>query len=99
MIPAPAPETTRSRDELVQLIAQLAPDRDAPVSNDALLIDDLGYDSARIMELAAAMERRCGCTLTIDDPHQLSVQDALDALDSEHTDRDRPDASPPVRYT
>ncbi|ACC43373.1 MULTISPECIES: acyl carrier protein [Mycobacterium ulcerans group] len=43
---------------ILSVIASLAPDHMAPVTVDSYLVDDLGYDSPRKMELVAALESR-----------------------------------------
>lgn len=48
------------RDGVQSLIAQMAPVQDAKLSGSANLTVDLGYDSLRLMELAAALEDRFG---------------------------------------
>ncbi|MBV9090619.1 MAG: acyl carrier protein [Mycobacteriaceae bacterium] len=45
---------------VLSIVAGLAPDRTAPVTLDADLVDDLGYDSPRKMELVATLESRLG---------------------------------------
>jgi acyl carrier protein len=43
-------------DSVVSIVTRLAPDRMAPVTADSHLVDDLGYDSPRKMELVATLE-------------------------------------------
>jgi acyl carrier protein len=49
------PMTETDRD-VVSIVASLAPDRMAPVTPQSDLVDDLGYDSPRKMELVATLE-------------------------------------------
>ncbi|MCV7076895.1 acyl carrier protein [Mycobacterium szulgai] len=41
---------------VLSVVARLAPDRMAPVSVESHLVEDLGYDSPRKMELVATLE-------------------------------------------
>jgi acyl carrier protein len=43
-------------ESVVSIVTRLAPDRMAPVTTDSHLVDDLGYDSPRKMELVATLE-------------------------------------------
>ncbi|SOX52943.1 acyl carrier protein, partial [Mycobacterium ahvazicum] len=43
-------------DSVVSIVTRLAPDRMAQVTGDSHLVDDLGYDSPRKMELVATLE-------------------------------------------
>ena len=43
-------------DSVVSIVTRLAPDRMAPVTADSHLVDDLGYDSPRKMELVATLD-------------------------------------------
>lgn len=52
---------------IVSVVAALAPDRMSPVTVDSHLVDDLGYDSPRKMELVATLESHLQTRLH--DPH------------------------------
>lgn len=63
--------TETIRDTAVRLIVAMAPTdeaRGAAVAADLRLIDDLGYDSVRLMELTVVLERKFGL------PRQLPEQ-------------------------
>lgn len=45
---------------VLAVVAALAPDRMSPATPDSDLVDDLGYDSPRKMELVATLETRLG---------------------------------------
>lgn len=47
-------------DRLVAVIAPLAPHPDAPLTPDADLVDDLGFDSLALIELTVAIEEAFG---------------------------------------
>lgn len=49
----PLTETDRA---ILSIVASLAPDRMAPVTPQSDLVDDLGYDSPRKMELVVTLE-------------------------------------------
>ncbi|WP_025738503.1 acyl carrier protein [Mycobacterium genavense] len=51
-------------DSVVSIVTRLAPDRMAPVTTDSHLVDDLGYDSPRKMELVATLETHLNFPLT-----------------------------------
>lgn len=44
-------------DTIISLVTTLAPDRGAAVDRHSELVDDLGYDSPRKMELIASIEK------------------------------------------
>ena len=48
---------------VVEIVGALAPDKGVAVAPDAVLIDDLGFESAQMIELGFALERRLGCQL------------------------------------
>lgn len=48
---------------VVEVVGALAPDKGVEVSQDTALIDHLGYESAQMIELGFALERRLGCQL------------------------------------
>jgi acyl carrier protein len=45
---------------VLSVVTSLAPDRLAPVTPESDLVDDLGYDSPRKMELVASLEALLG---------------------------------------
>ncbi|CAM2769725.1 acyl carrier protein [Skermania piniformis] len=58
-------------DDIIDVVAALAPDRGAPVTPDTQLIDGLGFDSARRLELGEALQRRFGCA--VDGEHGIAA--------------------------
>lgn len=48
---------------VVEIVGSLAPDKGVGVTAETALIDGLGYDSAQMIELGFALERRLGCRL------------------------------------
>jgi acyl carrier protein len=62
---------------ILSLVAALAPDRMASVTADAHLVDDLGYDSPRKMELAATLENHLQVRLKDPDIPVETVHDVI----------------------
>lgn len=62
---------------VVGLVASLAPDRLAPVTVASDLVDDLGYDSPRKMELVAVLEDFLGQRLPDPGAPIETVEDVL----------------------
>ncbi|MGC2654989.1 MAG: phosphopantetheine-binding protein [Mycobacterium sp.] len=60
------------------IIAGLAPDRMAPITADSHLVDDLGYDSPRKMELVATLESHLQIRLKETDTAVQTVRDVID---------------------
>lgn len=50
--------------EVIAIISAMAPDRAAAVTETASLVDDLAFDSARLLELTTVLEQRFGCCLS-----------------------------------
>lgn len=48
---------------VLEIVGNLAPDKGVGVTAETTLIDGLGYDSAQMVELGFALERRLGCQL------------------------------------
>lgn len=63
---------------VLSLVASLAPDRMSAVTADSDLVDDLGFDSPRKLELVAALETHLG--QRIPDPVE-PVQTVGDVID------------------
>lgn len=58
-----APSDREIERAVVDIVERLAPDKGVAVTLQTTLIDGLGYDSARMIELGSALERRLGCKL------------------------------------
>ena len=58
-----APSDSEIERAVVEIVASLAPDKGVGVTPETTLIDGLGYDSAQLIELGFALERRLGCQL------------------------------------
>ena len=54
-------------DAVVGIVASMAPDCGATVSITSSLVDDLGFDSARLLELGTILERMFSCSLDGED--------------------------------
>lgn len=65
--------------DVVEIVTALAPDRSGPITPATTLVDDLGYDSARLLELGATLERRFGCVL--DDSARAAAQTVAAVVD------------------
>lgn len=63
---------SETRDSVREIIAELAPHRDAVITDDALLIDDLEYTSLSLTELAFTLEDQFDLP-TIDEPTARSI--------------------------
>lgn len=63
---------------VISVVASLAPDRMAPVTIDSHLVDDLGYDSPRKMELVAALEGQLRTRLEEPDAPIETVREVVD---------------------
>jgi acyl carrier protein len=63
---------------IMSMVARLAPDHGAPVSVDAHLTDDLGYDSSRKMELVATLESHLQVRLKDPDVPIETVHDLIE---------------------
>jgi acyl carrier protein len=63
-----------------RLVEELAPMLDAQASGSSLLVDDLGYDSLGLLELAAAIEREFELPA-------LSERDAMDVRSVDDVER------------
>lgn len=69
------------RKDVRRLIEQLAPVRDVEVSEESELGVDLGYESLRLMELAAAFEDRFKLReITEDDAAELDTVGEIEDL-------------------
>jgi acyl carrier protein len=58
-----APSDSEIERAVVEIVGILAPDKGVGVTPETTLIDGLGYDSAQMIELGFALERRLGCQL------------------------------------
>lgn len=86
------PEQRRASDpdlekNILKIVAALAPDRVDQVTADTVLIDDLGYDSSRLIELGIVLERRFGCSLNQAQIGAITIGDVVDlVLETIHTE-------------
>lgn len=64
--------------QIISVVASLAPDRLAPVTIDSHLVDDLGYDSPRKMELVATLENHLQTPLEEPDAPIETVREVVD---------------------
>jgi acyl carrier protein len=65
-------------ESVVSIVTRLAPDRMAPVTRDSHLVDDLGYDSPRKMELVATLESHLQVRLKDPETPIDTVREVLD---------------------
>jgi acyl carrier protein len=74
-------------ESVVSIVTRLAPDRMAPVSTDSHLVDDLGYDSPRKMELVATLESHLN--MRLEDPRTPidTVREVVDWVNANIADR------------
>ncbi|MCX5041646.1 acyl carrier protein [Aldersonia sp. NBC_00410] len=68
--------------DVIELVISLAPDRHGTSTAASSLVDDLGYDSARLIELTAVLEQYFGCSLidTQRDDPPATVGDVADLV-------------------
>jgi acyl carrier protein len=59
--------------DVIALVSSVAPDRQATVTADTTLGDDLGYDSARRLELTPVLERYFDCVLADDEANHAAA--------------------------
>jgi len=64
--------------DVIDIIAAMAPDRTVRVTEDVTLVDELGFDSARLLELSTVLERRFDCAL--DDQRMTAEQTVHDIV-------------------
>jgi acyl carrier protein len=64
--------------DVIDIIAAMAPDRTVRVTDAVTLVDELGFDSARLLELSAVLERRFDCAL--DDQRMTAEQTVHDVV-------------------
>jgi acyl carrier protein len=69
--------TDLARD-VIDIIAAMAPDRTVRVTEAVTLVDELGFDSARLLELSTVLERRFDCAL--DDQRMTAEQTVHDIV-------------------
>ncbi|MGH3551988.1 MAG: acyl carrier protein [Mycobacterium sp.] len=62
---------------ILSIVAGLAPDRMTPVTEDSHLVDGLGYDSPRKMELVATLESHLQMRLKDPEIPVETVQDVI----------------------
>jgi acyl carrier protein len=74
-------------ESIVTIVTRLAPDRMAPVTVDSHLVDDLGYDSPRKMELVATLESHLG--MRLEDPRTPidTVREVVDWVNANIADQ------------
>lgn len=79
---------------VIDIIAAMAPDRTVRVTDAVTLVDDLGFDSARLLELSTVLERHFDCVL--DDQSMTAEQTVHDivALVADATNTAAPRLSP-----
>ncbi|QLL06969.1 acyl carrier protein [Mycobacterium vicinigordonae] len=70
-------------ESIVGIVAALAPDRMAPVTADSDLVEDLGYDSPRKMELVATLEAHLEMRLEDPDAPLQTVREVIDWVDAQ----------------
>jgi acyl carrier protein len=58
-----APSDPEVEQVVFELVERMAPDKGVAITAETTLIDGLGYDSAQIVELGLALERRLRCQL------------------------------------
>jgi acyl carrier protein len=75
---APASAYTDLEHGVIDIIAAMAPDRTVRVTDAVTLVDDLGFDSARLLELSTVLERRFDCAL--DDQNMTAEQTVHDVV-------------------
>ncbi|WAC90032.1 acyl carrier protein [Mycobacterium sp. Aquia_213] len=73
-------------DSVVSIITRLAPDRMAPVGTDSHLVDDLGYDSPRKMELVATLESHLKMRLKDPETPIDTVREVIDWVNANIAD-------------
>ena len=74
-------------DAIISLVASLAPDRGVPVGRHTELVDDLGYDSPRKMELVASIEKHLQIAVPPPQHPIDTVDDLLRWIDTISTPR------------
>jgi len=60
--------------DVIDIIAAMAPDRTVRVTDAVTLVDELGFDSARLLELSTVLERRVDCAL---DDQRMSAEQTV----------------------
>jgi acyl carrier protein len=91
---APTNAYTDLEHGVIEIIAAMAPDRTVRVTEAVTLVDDLGFDSARLLELSTVLERRFDCAL--DDQRMTAEQTVHDivALVADATNTGAPHLEP-----
>lgn len=64
--------------DVIEIIAAMAPDRTVRVTESVTLVDELGFDSARLLELSTVLERRFNCA--VDDQRMTAEQTVNDVV-------------------
>ena len=75
---APANAYTDLEHGVIEIIAAMAPDRTVRVTEAVTLVDELGFDSARLLELSTVLARRFDCAL--DDQRMAAEQTVHDIV-------------------
>jgi len=78
--------------DVIDIIAAMAPDRTVPVTDAVTLVDELGFDSARLLELSTVLERRFDCAL---DDQRMSAEQTVHDIVTLVTDATKT-AAPPL---
>ena len=81
-------------DAIISLVATLAPDRGVPVGRQTELVDDLGYDSPRKMELVASIEKHLQIAVPAPQHPIDTVDDLLRWINTISTPRQASHESP-----
>ena len=68
-------------DAIISLVASLAPDRGGVVGRQSELVDDLGYDSPRKLELVASIEKHLETSVPAPQHSVDTVDDLLRWVD------------------
>ncbi|WAJ46774.1 acyl carrier protein [Mycobacterium sp. Aquia_216] len=74
-------------ESVVSIVTRLAPDRMAPVTADSHLVDDLGYDSPRKMELVATLESHLKMRLKDPETPIDTVREVVDWVNANIADQ------------